>query len=458
MLSEIFSPERAIATRGFPDAEPDAAHVATCPSVLNPTAAPDGILSRIRVLGGILTEAQIAAIAQVADRLSQGRIQITNRANIQIRGQGAISPDTLAELQALGLASRTAAVDHLRNIMLSPTAGIDAQSLWDPRPVARQWENYLADHPELAVLSAKFSVGFDGGEAASVGDRPNDISLITTTVGDSLQLRLRLSVGDRGTAPQDVGIRLAPEQVLPTLAAFASVYCDYTQQQETARRPPRLRDWLQSVGIEPALQSVAYQLSSPWQRCAVEPPRPVPQRYRHLGHHPQHQSGLSYLGIALPLGRLTSKQLRGIATLAAHHGSGQLRLTPWQNLLIPDLPHACIAQVKAGISRLGLPTQVNHPWGAIVACSGSTGCHSSATDTQADALALAQNLAQSLPTGALPFPLNIHLTGCEKSCAQHHPSGYYAAGSEAGKQGGVSGLCRRSPRALWSNPPVSLHQ
>ncbi len=213
MLSEISPSARAIAETDFSQAVPqvgetvdsEAARASLCPSVLHPTPAPDGVLSRLRVVGGLLTAVQAEAIAQFADRFSQGRIQITNRANIQIRGQQALPPEARAVLQSLGLASRTAEVDHLRNIMLSPTAGIDVQSLWDPRPVAHQWEAYLADHPELAILSAKFSIGFDGGEAATISDRPNDISLIATMAEDRLNLRLRLSLGDRGRLPRMSG-------------------------------------------------------------------------------------------------------------------------------------------------------------------------------------------------------------------------------------------------------------
>jgi ferredoxin-nitrite reductase len=438
MLSEIFPPQRAIAETqssqpaGSPS-ESKATTASMCPSLRHPTSAPDGLLSRLRVVGGLLTAVQAAAIAQLADRCSQGRLQLTNRANIQLRGQDALPAEALAALQSLGLASSTPAVDHLRNIMLSPTAGIDVRSLWDPRPLARQWEAYLAEHPELAVLSAKFSVGFDGGEAATIGDRPNDISLIATLAGGSLSLRLRLSVGDRGVAPQDVGVQIAPNQGLPVLAAFARVYYDYTLRQ-SAPRPPRFRDLLQDFGVESVLHAVAQQLPEPWQRCVIQSPRPWHPTHAHLGHHPQRQAGLSYWGVALPLGQMTSEQLRGIAHLAVHQGSGHLRLTPWQNLLIPDVPHDQIAVVRESMVHLGLPTRADHPWGAIVACSGSTGCHASATNTQADALALARHLegqlGSSLSPGSPHRLINIHVTGCEKSCAQHHPADITLVGME----------------------------
>jgi ferredoxin-nitrite reductase len=121
----------------------------------------------------------------------------------------------------------------------------------------------------------------------------------------------------------------------------------------------------------------------------------------------------------LPLGRLTAPQLRELTHLAQLYGSGTLRLTPWQNILIPDVPEHHVQALQQAIARLHLPTAVSHPWSALVACAGSTGCRSSATHTTAHALGLASYLAQRVP---LDRPVNIHVSGCPKSCAQHHQS------------------------------------
>jgi ferredoxin-nitrite reductase len=163
--------------------------------------------------------------------------------------------------------------------------------------------------------------------------------------------------------------------------------------------------------------------------------------YGHIGSHRQRQPGLSYLGMALPLGRLSSAQLRGVVAIAQEYAQGQVRLTPWQNLLIADIPSDDVARVAERIETLGLPSQVAHPWSRMVACAGK-GCKASATDTQADALMLADQLVESMATMMLPMtspmtspitpmaqgaeafshPLSIHVTGCEKSCAQHPPA------------------------------------
>ncbi|XHX77442.1 MAG: precorrin-3B synthase [Stenomitos frigidus ULC029] len=395
---------------------------ATCPGLFQPSAAQDGLLYRLRIPGGLLNVAQCEAIADLAEQSGSGYIEVTNRANVQIRGlQASLAPDRLARLQAVELASQIAAVDSLRNIMASPTAGIDRQQLLDTRPFVAAWNRHLTTRPDFAVLSPKFSVCFDGGEAVSVRDRPNDISLVAAAIGDDVLFRLHLNLGGRGEAPRDVGVLIKPQASLQVLTAIAEVYCDYTKQTsgKTEQKKPRLREFLRDGGVELFLHKVADRL--PFSLPQSEKSTPVlrTNNYQHLGVHSQRQPGFSYIGVVLPLGRLETQQLRGLATLAANYGKGMLRLTPWQTVLLADLPAAKIVAVQQEIEQLGLHTSASHPHGAIVACSGTTGCKSSATNTQADALTLATYLEQQI---ALDCPINIHLSGCEKSCAQHHAS------------------------------------
>ena len=137
---------------------------------------------------------------------------------------------------------------------------------------------------------------------------------------------------------------------------------------------------------------------------------------RHLGVHQQLQADRHYLGIVLPLGRWMVAQIRGLGAIAAQFGSGNLRLTPWQNIIIPDIKTADVTIVQASIADLGLVQTANHPSSLLRACAGATGCKFSATDTQRDAIDLANYLAANF---TLDRPLNIHFSGCEKSCAQH---------------------------------------
>lgn len=392
----------------------------TCPGLFYSTPAQDGPLSRLRIPAGLLTAPQSEAIVHLADQFGVGAVQITNRANVQIRGvQSGIPTATLKHLQAMGLASPIASVDAIRNIMGSPTAGIDRQQLVDTRPLVQSWNRYLISRPDFAVLSPKFSVCFAGGESVCVGDRPNDISLVALEVDGQIHFQLHLSLGERGDTPQAVGVLIKPESTLEVLAALAEVYRDYTIQGSDRAPKPRLRELLHNWGVEAYLRLAEKRLS--WRLQRSEPrinPAPA-NKTGHLGVHPQRQLNFSYVGVVLPLGRLTTHQLQGLTSLATQYGSSTLRLTPWQNVLLPDIANAHIIAVQQGIEALGLSTSTTHPWSAIVSCSGMTGCKSSATDTQSHALALASYLEQHV---TLDRPLNIHLSGCEKSCAQHYPS------------------------------------
>ncbi|WP_292843719.1 precorrin-3B synthase [Nostoc sp. NMS8] len=407
---------------------------ATCPGLFYGTPAADGILSRVRIPGGIISSQQCRAIADIADRHGGGYIDITNRANLQIREiRTGINAEVLKYLQLMGLGSSNTLVDHIRNIMTSPTAGIDPQELIDTRPFVQGWDDYIAAHPALSRLSAKFSVCFDGGGIIRVCDRLNDITFAAVLVDGNVYFRLYLSVGEKGQPPSNTGIFLSPEQCLPVLAALTEVYLAHSHT--TSKRRLRLLELLNTLGCENYLQEVQQLL--PFLLLYSEKrkdltPQPLPGKeekfstllqregnYQHIGIHPQRQPGLFYLGVVLPLGRLESRQMRGLADLAAKYGSGTLRLTPWQNLLLTDIPQQWVTDIQSEIAFLGLDFSATNIKSSLIACSGKKGCAASATDTKSHALALAEYLETRV---TLDSPVNIHFSGCEKSCAQHGKS------------------------------------
>ncbi|MEH1933655.1 MAG: precorrin-3B synthase [Nostoc sp.] len=403
---------------------------ATCPGLFYATPAADGILSRIRIPGGIISSQQCRAIADIAEQHGGGYVDVTNRANLQVREiRTGINAEVLKHLQDMGLGSRNPVVDHIRNIMTSPTAGIDPQELIDTRPFVQGWDDYIAAHPALSGLSAKFSVCFDGGGIIRVCDRLNDIAFAAVLVDGNVYFRLYLSVGEKGQPPSDMRILLPPEECLPILAALADVYLVHSNTTSQGRL--RLLELLNTLGCENYLQEVEQRLpfsvlcSETRKDLTPQPPylqgkgEQSEGKYQHIGIHPQRQQGLFYLGVVLPLGRLESRQMRSLADLAAKYGSGTLRLTPWQNLLLTDIPQQSIADVQREIAFLGLDTSATNIKGALVACSGTKGCTASATDTKSHALALAEYLETRL---TLDYPVNIHFSGCEKSCAQHGKS------------------------------------
>ncbi len=397
-----------------------------CPDIYHPAIARDGLLTRLRIPGGRLDVAQCLATIHLLETTGLEYIQVTNRANLQLRGLAEdLSRQLLGQLADCGLAASNREIDGIRNIMLSPTAKIDAQELIDVYPLAEAWDDYLQRHPELGILSTKFSVGFDGGGSVSIIDRPNDITLLAT---NQHEFSLYLGLGERGSAPLPVGVRLTESECLPMLAAIAQTYRQrIVSFGGDARRKPRLRDVINRDGLTQFGELVQREFKGSRRfifknldsdrhhmrensDCLTET-----LRERHLGVHPQLQTGNSYVGVVLPLGRWTVAQIRGVGSIISEYGSGDLRLTPWQNLIIPDIKTADLNKVHGLITDLGLVQTANHPSSLLRACAGS-GCKFSATDTQRDAIDLSNYLAANF---TLDLPLNIHFSGCEKSCAQH---------------------------------------
>ena len=411
----------------------------SCPGLFYGTPAQDGLLIRIRTPGGLLNQRQARAIAQLfaeATRIEDcgsETIQVTNRANLQIRSTHSPTPEIFQTLQDLGLAAQNPGVDHLRNVMTSPTAGIDPVELIDTRPLVQALDAYIQNHPELAGLPAKFSVGIDGGGSVGIGTRStitwehryNEIQLSAVLLkhpadhladlAPGVYFRLALGGDKQGC---DTQVLIEPDDCVSVVGAIATVYLDYVNQAPKSQKKPRMKHLLQDWGVTKILQQVDRQ-SQPLQQVTNCPIYPATRRYGHLGIHSQHQTGLSYVGVSLRLGHLTAAQLLGLVQLSETLGSGDLRLTPWQTILLPDIPNDRVTEVVQTLASMGLSTSSDRPDAAIAACAGKPGCAASATDTQTHAIALINHLNQRL---TLDCPVNIHLTGCKKSCAQPSPA------------------------------------
>jgi ferredoxin-nitrite reductase len=385
-----------------------------CPDIYHPAVARDGLLTRLRVPGGILTGHQCLAAASLLEATGVQYFQVTNRANLQIRGLDAeIAPENLQTLIAEKLISANQAVDGIRNIMASPLAGIDPTELIDVRPLVTAWDEYLIGNPELGGLSNKFSVGFDGGGSVSILDRPNDITLLAITDREFL---LHLALGERGEAPVSVGVRVSVDECIAVLGAIAHCYRQGIEELGgDERRKPRLRQVVEAWGVEGFLLRLGVYLTP--RNATVAQRRAEGGICRHLGVWAQRQVGLSYVGVVLPLGRIDSWQMQQLAEIASRYGSGEIRLTPWQNAIVPDVRNEDVAAVVRAIAELGLGSEANNINGLLTACAGASGCKFAAGDTQGAAIGLSEYIGAQLK---LDRPLNIHFSGCDKSCAQHY--------------------------------------
>jgi ferredoxin-nitrite reductase len=381
-------------------------------------------MCRLRIPNGILKAAQFDGVAAAADRYGGGYAHVTTRANLQIREVEPKHAIALIEhIQDIGLCSRGSGADNIRNVTGTPTAGIDPQELIDTRPWAREWHFHILNDRSLYGIPRKFNVGFDGAGIIPVLEDTNDIGFSAVEVKDGFGVTpgiwFRLAVGGI-TGHRDfarvTGVIVKPEQATQVADAVVRVFIDHGDR--TNRTRARLKYVIDAVGIAGFLAAVEDKLGRALTRVPVEAlaPRPPVDRFAHIGVHPQKQPGLNWIGVALPVGRMSATQMRGIAAMARQYGDGDIRLTVWQNFLISGVPDADVATACAAIESLGFGTTANALRAGLVACTGNVGCKFAASDTKRHADEIAAWCESRV---AIDTPVNIHLTGCHHSCAQH---------------------------------------
>src|SRR4051812_32073429 len=387
--------------------------------------AQSSYMCRLRIPNGILKHWQLSGIADLAERCGGPYAHVTTRANLQFREiEPKYAIEVVEGIESLGLWSRGSGSDNIRNVTGTPTAGIDPQELLDTRPYAREWHFHILNSRTLYGLPRKFNVGFDGGGVIPVLEDTNDIGFQAVEVIDGqgieagIWFRLTLGgiTGHRDFA-RDTGVLVRPQDSTKVSDAVVRVFIEHGDR--TNRAKARLKYVLDAWGFEKFLTAVEEKLGWKLTRVPADAvkPRPAFDRSAHIGVHAQKQAGLNWIGVVCPVGKITSAQMRGLAKIAADLGDGDIRLTVWQNLLISGVADEKVALAKAAIEALGLTAEATSIRAGLVACTGATGCRFAAAHTKEQAEEIAQWCEARVE---LDGPINIHLTGCHHSCAQHY--------------------------------------
>lgn len=415
-----------------------------CPSLSRIVSARDGGLCRIKLPGGELSALQALAIADAVDDHASGIIELTNRANLQLRGVRTGHELALTEqLVAAGLGPKVArqtpvqgghahsksndaavsaghtadrplfaAADDVRNLLVNPTAGRDADAWYDTRPRAAQLLALLEGEPRFAALSPKFALLLDGGERLAVLDHSHDIWLCAMRPSDGdVWFAFGLD-GHPSTQRRCALAAVRHDNVLAFVRALLDTFLELAGPQDK-----RMRDVLATQTPEALVQRASERIDFPLRRDAdiAAWRRTAADAALRFGAHPQREAGLWYVGAQPSLGRIDATALRALARLASEHGDATLRITPWQSILLPDIAERAVSEVEAGLDALGFLRDASHPLARMIACAGSAGCTKSHADTKADALSLA---------ALLPANVDVHLTGCIRSCAAAHCASY----------------------------------
>jgi len=426
----------------------------------------EAFMCRLRIPGGVVKSFQLRELARISQELTTGCVQITTRANFQLRLiEPKNAPEVLRRIQGVGLHTRGAGADNIRNITCNPTAGIDPHELIDTLPLCHQLAQIIVNDRLFYDLPRKFNVAFDGGGLIGALEDTNDIGVkavkvaqpslaassgipaakstapgsseprartpaepaakdaCATAPGIQSAVYFRVALGGatgHETFARDLGVLVKPEELLKVIVAIIRVYIARANRSD--RKKARLKHLLETWTLEQYLAETEKLLGFQLLRSAVNQPstinhQPPAVPHRHIGVYPQKQKGLNYVGVAVPVGQITPKQMLRLADLADNYGSGEVRLTVWQNLVMPHLPDAFVETVKKALVKMGLHWQQSNLRSGLVACTGNSYCKFASSNTKGHALELADYLEKRVE---LDQPINIHLTGCPNSCAQHY--------------------------------------
>jgi ferredoxin-nitrite reductase len=378
--------------------------------------AQESLMLRCRIAGGALSSQQLRGLAAVAEKWGPGHADLTTRANVQIREiMPENAPDVLMTLTDIGLTSQGSGADNIRNITATPTSGFDPDELIDVMPYARAMHHYILKNRDLYGLPRKFNISYDSGGSVSVCADTNDIGFYAVKVGENEQgikpgiyFRMQLcGITGHQQFATDCGVLLTPAETVPVAAALIRVFIE--NGDRTNRKRARLKYLVDDWGFEKTLEETQKKLAFPLRYFPLESCEPSAPKSKqgYLGIH-QQKDGDHYIGVLTPVGRISVPQMLALADVADEFGSGEIRLTVWQNLIIPGIPEEKLQAAITAIQATGLDHRNN---------TGSRGCKYAAADTKGNAVALGAHLASKM---ILDQPVNIHLTGCQHSCAQHY--------------------------------------
>jgi precorrin-3B synthase len=373
-----------------------------CPGALRLHVADDGALARIRIPAGLLSAAQAGALADLAERMGDGHIDITSRGNLQLRGLDEQQSQQLgAALGDLGLLP-SPRHERVRNVVASPLSGLDDKGSADVRCWAARLDEMLCASEAAAQLSGRFLFALDDGRG-DVAALDADVTLIALPGGEQALLRV-------GAEAEAVSVPAGEAAGSALLAAELFL----TAVRESGEGAWRVRELPSEHSLSAGRLSQLLTTRGMTAQHVASPP-PMPTGGAPAPGVVESEEGRSALSVMAPLGRLASSQWRRLADLAGQHGEGELRVTPWRGVVLPGLPRARAEESLRELDEAGLITHDGSPWLGVGACTGLPGCSRSHRDVRSDAAATAADTAAN--AGLLP----VHWSGCERRCG--HPQG-----------------------------------
>jgi sulfite reductase (ferredoxin) len=375
---------------------------------------------RIRLSNGLLSSDQLRAIARLAEKCGRGVADITVRQNIQLHWVTIEDlPEVIDTLVQAGLTTLGTCGDVTRNITGCPLAGVNANELCDAAPLVTEATEMLAGNPDFYNLPRKYKISISGCRDWCSYPEINDLAFTPAVREGEIGFSLRVG-GGLSTEPH-LAVRLNAfvgwNQVIPVIKAVSEVFRDADALRENRERA-RLKylflrhGWTAETFLREVERRLGFALASPGTEQV-----PADIFRDHAGVHPQKKPGLFYVGAAVLRGRITPEQMRAAAYLADCYGTGELRTTNTQNLVIINVPRERAGDVVRGLESAKLQVEASPFWRGAVACTGTEFCKLAITETKSFTRWLVEELEVRLPE--FDQQLRVNVTGCPNSCGQH---------------------------------------
>lgn len=428
---------------------------------------PGKFMMRMRIPNGILSCEQMRVLAEVIQRYGDdGNADITTRQNIQLRGIRIEDlPEIFEKLRAVDLTSVQSGMDNVRNITGDPVAGLDADELFDTRELVQQIQNMITNqgegNPEFTNLPRKFNIAITGGRDNSVHAEINDLAFVPAFkeaegargagsseqgAGSSEQgaeeemtfsspiFGFNVIVGGffsakRCEAAVPLNVWVPPEDVVTLCRAVLEVFRDHGLRAN--RQKARLMWLIDEWGLEKFRAEVEKRFGKSLISAAARDEIDWEKR-DHVGVYKQKQPGLNYVGLHIPVGRLFAEDMFEIARLAEVYGSGEIRLTVEQNLIIPNIADSLLESLltEPVLNKFSInPTLLTR---SLVSCTGAQFCNFALIETKNRALEVIKALEAEVE---LTRPVRIHWTGCPNSCGQPQVADIGLMGTKVRKNG-----------------------
>jgi sulfite reductase (ferredoxin) len=371
---------------------------------------------RVRIDGGALDLAQLRAIADVSQKYGRGTADLTDRQNIQLHWVEIENVPAIWEtLENVGLSTTEACGDTPRVILGCPLAGIDADEILDATPQIRDvYDRYIGSE-EFSNLPRKFKTAFSGCTSYCTIHEINDIAFVGVVKDGVLGYDLWVG-GGLSTNPmfaKRLGVFVEPHQAHEVWKGVVSIFRDYGYRR--LRHRARLKFLMNDWGPE-RFREILEQDYLGYSLPDGPPPGSPPTNTRdHIGIHPQ-RDGNFYVGFAPRVGRVNGDILHVVADLAEEYGSGKVRTTTEQKLVILDVPAEKTAELAAELEAHDLRVNPSTFRRQTMACTGIEFCKLAIVETKQRGMDLIEQLEKRLPD--FDTPLTININGCPNSCAR----------------------------------------